>query len=145
METLRHEIDRAFEHFGLRDWNFPFTRFSFLPGRAARAYPLLNISEDGQKVYVDALAPGLVPESLKVTVVRGQLTIAGEKSGPGKEIKPESYHRSERAEGKFMRTFSLSTDVDEAKVTAEYKNGLLTITLPKAEAAKAKQIPVRVA
>ncbi len=57
----------------------PFCRFAFLPGRAARWYPQMNISEDADHFYVEPLAPGLTPDSLKVSVARNQLTISGEK------------------------------------------------------------------
>lgn len=143
MEQLRREINRVFEDVGGRRWEFPFTRFSFLPGRAARAYPLINVSEDEENVYVEALAPGVNPDSLKVSVVRGQLTIAGEKPAGGENLKLEAYHRNERAAGRFVRTFALPYPVDEGRVKAEYRNGLLSIELPKAEAAKPKQISVK--
>lgn len=145
MEALRHEIDRALENLSLGRWTSPFSRFSFLPGRSARAYPLLNISEDENDVYVQALAPGIDPDSLKITIVRDQMTITGEKMQAAKEVKPEAYHRNERAAGKFMRTITLPTEVDETNVKAEYKNGLLFITMPKAEEAKPKQIAINVA
>jgi len=145
METLHREFDRLFEDMGVQHWTFPFTRFSFLPGRAARMYPLINLSEDADHVYVEALAPGIDPKTLKVTVVRDQLTISGEKKRTNEEIKPEAWHRNERAAGSFLRTISLPMDVDEGKINAEYKNGLLTVTMPKAEAAKPKMISVNIA
>ncbi len=116
---------------------------AFLPGRAARQYPLINLSEDHDNVYVEALAPGIDPENINLTVVRNTLTIAGEKlSHAG--IAPEAVHRSERATGKFIRNVELPVDVDSNKVSARYADGLLTITLPKAEAAKPRQIQVAV-
>jgi HSP20 family protein len=145
MEMLRREVDRVFENLGGRNyWSAPFSRFSFLPGRSARAYPLINLSEDADNLYVEALAPGINPESLKVTVVRDQLTLSGEKTSPAKGAESESFHRNERAAGKFIRTITLPVEVDEGKIKAEYKNGLLLIAMPKAEAAKPKQITVNV-
>lgn len=145
MEALHREIDRIFENVGGgAHWSFPFSRFSFLPGRSSRAYPLLNMSEDADSIYVEALAPGLDPKSLKVTVVRNQLSISGEKARCAENVKPEAWHRNERAAGGFVRTIALPGDVDDAKIKAEYKNGLLTITMPKAEAAKPRQITVNV-
>jgi len=144
LDQMRREIDRVFDSYvsGPR-WSQPFSRFSFLPGRAARAYPLMNVSEDADAVYIDALAPGIDPQSLQVQVVRGQLQVSGEKP-LARDIKTEAYHRSERAAGKFVRTINLTTPIDEGKVKAEYRNGLLHITLAKAEAAKPRQITVNV-
>ncbi|HOE94949.1 MAG TPA: Hsp20/alpha crystallin family protein [Candidatus Sumerlaeota bacterium] len=139
--NLRRELDRFFERTD-NYWTFPFTRFSFLPGRAARAYPLLNISEDADNVYIEALAPGVDPQSLKVEVIRDQLSISGEKPAAVPDGKAEGYHRNERAAGRFVRTFTLPAEVEQDKVDAEYRDGLLTITLPKAEAAKPRQITV---
>lgn len=144
MERVRREIDRAFEQVGGRsggrnDRTFPT---AFLPGRAARAYPLVNVSEDADALYVTALAPGLEPTAIQLTVQDNRLTIAGEKQRLAAEIQPEAFHRSERAAGKFVRTVPLPIDVEHEQVRADYKNGLLVVTLPKAEQAKPKQIPV---
>jgi HSP20 family protein len=116
-----------------------------LPGQAARRYPLLNLSEDREHVYVEALAPGLDSGSLDLTVIGNVLTITGEKRRHPADIKPEAFHRSERAAGKFVRTIELPVEVDAEHVEAEYKHGLLRVTLPKAAAAKPKQITVTVA
>jgi HSP20 family protein len=140
MERVRREIDRAFEQAGGRNGHtFPT---AFLPGRAARAYPLVNVSEDADALYVTALAPGLDPTAIQLTVQDNRLTIAGEKQRLAAEIQPEAFHRSERAAGKFVRTVTLPSDVEPEQVRADYKNGLLVVTLPKAEKAKPKQIPV---
>jgi HSP20 family protein len=86
------------------------------------------------------------PESLQIQAVRNQLTISGEKEpSAGKEVRPEAYHRSERAAGSFVRSFTLPAEVEQEKAEAEYKNGLLRIRLPKAETAKPRQITVKVA
>ncbi len=143
MDSLRREIDRTLGEFwfdrGPRAW-----RGAFLPGRAARQYPLVNVSEDEGHVYVEALAPGVDPKSLDLSVVQGTLTIKGEKPGLA-QITADAYHRNERAVGRFNRTIELPTLVDAAKVHADYRNGLLLITLPKSEEAKPKQISVNVA
>ena len=141
MDALRREIDRAFEGFGLR--TFPPFRTAFLPGRAARAYPLMNLYEDANTVYVEALAPGLNVDSLNVSVIRNNLTVAGEKAS-AREVKPEAFHRNERAAGAFTRTIELPVEVDDTKVKADYTDGVLLVTLPKAEKAKPKQISVQV-
>jgi len=140
LDALRREIDRMAEGFGTQRnlW-----RSVFLPGRAARAFPLLNVSEDAEAVYVEALAPGLDTETLEVSVKGGTLTLEGEKK-PLSGVKPEQYHRTERSAGKFVRSLDLGTEIEESKVTAEYVNGLLLVTLPKGEKAKPKQISVKV-
>src|SRR5215510_8951324 len=146
MHRLRHDLDRAFEQMGGRNGGRHGHTFptAFLPGRAARAYPLVNVSEDAQALYVTALAPGLDPAALQLTVQDNRLTIAGEKQRIATEVQPDAFHRSERAAGKFVRTVTLPVDVEHEQVQAEYKNGLLVVTLPKAEKAKPKQIAVSV-
>jgi HSP20 family protein len=140
--ALRQEVERAFEDYGI--WRWPFSP-SFLPALGARSFPLMNLGEDKDNVYIEALAPGLNPDTLEISVKQGQLRIAGEKASISPEVKPEAYHRNERNAGRFVRMMSLPTDVDSSKVTAQYKDGLLFITLPKAETVKPKQITVKVA
>ena len=142
MEALRREVDRAFENFGFGTERYsPFFRaFS----TRARVYPLLNVRDDRDNLYIEALAPGLNPETLDVAVINNALRIAGEKQRLSEEIKPEDYHRNERDSGKFVRTISLPVEVNSGAVTADYHDGLLRITCPKAEAAKPKQITVSV-
>jgi HSP20 family protein len=142
LEGLRREIERAFDDYGT--WRRPFSRFSFLPGLGARTYPLINLGEDTDNVYIEALAPGLDADSVEISVQQGQIRIAGEKPAITPEVKPEAYHRNERNAGRFVRTMELPTTVDADKVQAQYKNGLLLITLPKVEEAKPKQISVEV-
>ena len=146
MNRLRHDIDRAFEQVGWRHGRRngrPFPT-AFLPGHAARAYPLVNVSEDANALYVTALAPGLDPAAIELSVQDNRLTIAGEKPRVAADIQPEAFHRSERAAGKFGRTVTLPIEVAHEQVQADYKNGLLIVTLPKAEKAKPKQIAVSV-
>jgi HSP20 family protein len=102
------------------------------------------MAEDKDAIYVEALAPGLDPESLEISVHDGQLRIAGDKP-PVKDVEVQAFHRNERGAGKFVRSTALPASVDPDKVSAQYKNGLLLITLPKAEEAKPKQIAVDVA
>ena len=143
MDALRREIDRAFDNFGGR--TEPFFRTAFLPGRAARRYPMINLHEDRDALYIEALAPGVDPASFEVSVVGNTLGISGEKRRLADDVKPEAFHRSERATGKFVRTVELPGDVNPNRVKADYRNGLLIVTLPKAEHAKPKQISVQVA
>jgi HSP20 family protein len=142
MENLRREVDRAFEEFGVTQ--SPASRVAFLPGRGPRRYPLINLLEDKENLYIEALTPGVDAETLNVSVLRNRLTLSGEKIRLPGDVKPEAFHRSERSSGKFVRTFDLPVEVDEKKIQAEYKNGLLIITLPKAEKAKPRQVNIRV-
>ena len=113
----------------------------FLPGLFARAYPRINVAEDQDHVYVEALAPGVDPSTLNVTVQRNVLTVEGTKPAP-EGVRSEAYYVSERAAGKFSRSIEIPVQVDGDKVEAKYTDGLLTVTLPKSEAAKPKQIQV---
>jgi len=147
MESMRRGLDTFFSDGNgvLPRWAPSVFRYSFLPGRAARAYPLLNVSEDEENLYVDALAPGLNAESLGLNVVNGQLTISGEKPALGKDVRADAYHRNERAAGRFTRTVDLPGDVDQDKARADYTGGILRVTLPKSEAAKPRMIAVKTA
>ena len=142
MEALRRDIERAFGNAGVV--NEPFSRVAFLPGQAARRYPLINLYEDRDHVYVEALAPGVDVESLSLTVIGNVLSISGEKRRTPDNIPPEAFHRDERAAGKFVRTVDLPVEVDADQVKAAYQHGLLMVTLAKAAAAKPKQITVTV-
>jgi HSP20 family protein len=142
MEVLRRDIERAFGNGGVA--NEPFSRVAFLPGQAARRYPMINLYEDRDHVYVEALAPGVDVESLSLAVIRNVLSISGEKRRTPDNIPPEAFHRNERAAGKFVRTVDLPVEVDADQVTAAYQHGLLMVTLAKAAAAKSKQITVTV-
>jgi len=137
-DALRREIDRAFQVVAAgRD-----VPSAFLPGRSARTYPLVNVSENADAIEVDALAPGVNPQTLDVTADGDRLSISGEKGSD--QVAPEDYHRCERAAGKFVRTFTLPAPVDTAKIAATYNNGVLHVVLPKAEEAKPRRIAVSV-
>jgi len=143
LELLRREMDDLF-HVLDEGWlDMPSLEYSFLPGVSAQTYPLVNIAEDKENVYVEALAPGIDPETLEVSVLNNTVKIAGEKSAV-KDVKPEAFHRNERGAGRFIRTLSLPVEVNADKVKAEYKDGVLLLTLPKAESAKPKQIAISV-
>jgi len=144
MEALRREVERAFDSFGGGRAN-PLLGGPALAEQFARSYPYINLSEDKDHVYIEAIAPGVDPQSLEISIVRDTVRIAGEKQPIKMEVKPEAYHRNERRAGKFIRTITLPVEVDGEKVTADYANGLLLIKLAKAEAAKPKQITVKVA
>lgn len=142
MENLRRDIDRAFEEFGIA--HAPVNHVAFLPGQGPRRYPLIYLLENGESLQIEALMPGVDPESLNVTVLRNRLTLSGAKARLPAEVRAEAFHRSERSSGKFVRTFDLPVEVDDERIQAQYKNGLLIITLPKAEKAKPRQVNVKV-
>ncbi len=142
LEAIRRHVERVLEEHDT--WPRGRAWTAFLPGLGARSYPLINIGEDQENVYVEALAPGLDPGALEISVVHDTLRIAGEKAALDESIKPEAYHRSERSAGRFVRSVSLPTRVNSDKVSAEYRNGLLLVTLPKAEEAKPRHIAVDV-
>src|SRR5215831_9209081 len=101
LETLRRELDRVFDDTGRR--NEPIFRTAFLPGRAARRYPLINLYEDKDAVYLEALAPGVDPSTLNLNVQGNTLSISGEKRRVARDVKPEACQRSERDTGKVVR------------------------------------------
>jgi HSP20 family protein len=106
--------------------------------------PLADITEDEKEYLIKAELPEMKKEDVKVTVENGVLTISGERKFE-KEEKKRKYHRVERGYGTFLRSFTLPDDADASKVKAEFKNGLLTVRVPKSEHAKPKQIEVNVA
>jgi HSP20 family protein len=134
-DALRRELDRAVSSFfGGGNGSL------FATGR--RAYPPMNFSEDAEALHVQVLAPGLNAETLNVEINNGFLRVSGEKVGLGEEIKPEARHREERRSGQFSRAVELPFEVDRDKTTAQYRDGILSIRLPKAERAKPKRVVV---
>ncbi len=106
--------------------------------------PVVDITEDGKEYVIKAELPEIKKEDVKVTVQDGVLSITGERKFE-KEEKGKKYHRVERAYGSFQRTFTLPDEADGAKVNAEFKDGVLTVRLPKTEKAKPKTVEVKVA
>jgi len=106
--------------------------------------PVVDISEDEKEYAIKAELPDVKKEDIKLNVHDDVLTITGERKYE-KEEKGKKYHRVERAYGSFMRSFTLPEDADGTKVTAEYKDGMLNVRLPKSEKAKPKSIEVKVA
>jgi HSP20 family protein len=105
--------------------------------------PVVDISENDKEYLIKAELPGIKKEDVHISVEKGVLTISGERKFE-KEEKDKKYHRVERAYGAFVRTFIVPDDAEADKVAAEFKDGLLTIHIPKSEKAKPKQIEVRV-
>mgnify|MGYP001445940108 FL=1 len=106
--------------------------------------PSVDISESEGEYQIKAEIPDVKKEDVKVTLEDGVLTIQGERKQE-KEEKGKKYHRIERSYGSFVRTFSLPDVIDEDKVKAEFKDGVLNLHLPKSEKAKPKAIDVKVA
>ena len=105
--------------------------------------PLVDIVEDAKEYLIKAELPEVKKEEIKVGVQDDVLTITGERKYE-KEEKGKKYHRVERAYGSFARSFTVPEDADGAKVTAEFKDGILKVHLPKTEEAKPKTIEVKV-
>jgi len=106
--------------------------------------PLVDIEESDKEYLVKAELPEVKKEDVKVTLEEGVLTIQGERRLE-KEEKGKKIHRIERAYGKFLRTFTVPRDVDEKKILAEFKDGVLSVHVPKAEMFKPREIEVKVA
>ena len=105
--------------------------------------PATDVFEDKDAVKIVAEVPGVRPEDVKISLENNLLTIRGEKRQQAEE-KTERVHRYERTYGSFERAFSLPTTVDPEKIAASYANGILTVTIPKAERARPREIPVKV-
>lgn len=141
MDGLRREIDRAFESAGMSSLARR-GRVAFLPGRAARQYPLVNVYDNGETLTVEALAPGVDPDKVDLTVLHNTLTIAGEKVAP-ETVTSERWHRMERSAGRFMRRVELPAEADPDKVSAIYRNGLRVVTPPRAESARPRKVTIQ--
>ena len=113
------------------------------PLAVAEWSPLVDISEDEKEYRIKAELPEVKKEDVKVTAESGTLTIMGERKFE-KEEKGRKFHRVERAYGSFGRSFSLPDDASPAKVSADFKDGVLTVHLVKDEKAKPQQVEVKV-
>jgi HSP20 family protein len=105
--------------------------------------PAVDLIEEDDQLLAKVELPGVTKDDVKITLQDNTLTIRGEKKQE-KETKESNYHRLERSYGSFQRSFALPTSVKADKVEAQYKDGILTITMPKAEEARRKQIEVKV-
>jgi len=106
--------------------------------------PLVDIVEDEHEYLIKAELPEVTKEDVKVTVQNGVLSLVGDRKFT-KEERDKKYHRIERAYGSFVRSFSLPEDADENKVSADFKDGVLQVHLPKSEKARPKNIEVKIA
>ena len=134
VEILRREMDRLWDRFSGEkplEWS------------GGEWTPSLDVSETQDKVVVKAEAPGIDPKEMEISLSNGVLTLKGEKR-KAREEKGENYHLVERSYGSFSRSVRLPAEVQEDKVKASYKDGILTITLPKTERAKERAIKIEV-
>jgi HSP20 family protein len=136
LSTIQERMNRMFEDFVGR------TRGGREGELAVGGWtPAVDIYETDDEIIVTAELPGLEKDQVGVEYKDGILTLRGERKLE-REVKEESYHRMERSYGVFHRAFTLPGSVDEEKIGARMKNGVLEIHLPKAEAAKPRQITV---
>lgn len=128
---LRREIDRLFDTFMGGDGGV----------MRARAFPAVNIREEGDNLYLEAELPGVARDDLDISAAGNELTLRGRRNPPKDENLV--YHRQERGFGEFTRVLTLPVDIDADKIEATLREGVLTLTLPKAEAARARKIEIK--
>jgi HSP20 family protein len=132
LDRIRRQMDRLSDAFGGQG-----------AGRVtAGVFPLVNLTEDPEHYYLRAELPGVKAADLDIQATANSLSLAGERKidEEGNGVK---YHRREREGGRFSRMITLPGDIDAEKVSADLVNGVLTVKIAKAEAAKPKQITVR--
>jgi HSP20 family protein len=136
-DQLRRRMDRLWDDF---DSTWSDDRFWPTASLPSSTWPLVNLYDTGSNLVVNAEVPGLNEKNLQVNLSNDTLSISGER----RVVAPEGYsvHRQERGTVKFARSFSLPCKVDGERITASVKDGLLTITLPKAAEAQPRQIAV---
>lgn len=105
--------------------------------------PMTDVSEDKDNFYLLADLPGVTKEDLKLSFNDGQLTISGERKQE-KEENGKTFHRVERSYGKYYRSFNLPEKILAEKIKAEFKDGQLTVTVPKSEEAKPKELEIKI-
>ncbi len=134
LDKIKREMDALREGLSGGQWREAF----------AGVFPLMNVTEDKNNYYVRAELPGIPSNELDISVTGDTLSVSGEKV-VSSEDENAKYHRRERDAGSFSRVISLPAQVDTDKVEAKSENGILTVTLPKAESTKPKQITVEAA
>lgn len=135
LTSLRDEIDRLFDA--------PLAEFARTSQLLSGWTPAFDVYEDKDNVYVRAELPGMRKEDIQVSLHNGSLSVSGERKSEVK-FKDAEVYRAERFFGRFQRTITLPTPVAMEKIKAQYKDGILDVTLPKAEEAKPKHIDVSV-
>ncbi len=136
MENITRDMNDMLRGFGLGRAFEP----SLVTALGGRGYPRINLREDSDNLYVEALLPGVDARSLDMTVLQNTLTLAGERKNGVENV---SWHRRERGTGRFLRTIDLPAEIDVDQVRADYRDGVLTVTLPKAATAKPKRIEIK--
>ncbi len=136
MAVLQDRLNRAFGDIGRRVDDDVMTRGAWIP-------PVDIFENEKHELVLKAELPDLDREDINLKVEQNVLTLSGQKK-MDQEVSDQQYHRIERTFGSFSRTFTLPSTVDSARINAEYKNGVLTVTLPLREDAKPKQIQVQV-
>ncbi len=132
LAEIQNEVNRVLQ-----------TSLRYPTGFDAAFRPAIDLVVDKDNVIVTADLPGLTKDNVTVTLQDNQLTIKGEKKQDAERTEAENF-LSERVHGSFERTFELPVAVDAKKIEARFKDGVLHVTLPKAEDAKPKQIEVKV-
>ena len=112
------------------------------PDQGGGVFPPMNITQDDDNFYVRAEIPGIKPAELSISALRSRVSISGKREIP-REHERVSYHRKERPEGAFSRAVTLPSEVDADRVDARCADGILTLTLPKAEQTRPRQIAVK--
>jgi HSP20 family protein len=135
MINWHSDIDRWMDNFFGSDFR--------LNDNISTIRPMVNVEETENEFIISAEIPGMEKKDITIVVNNGVLSISGEKKDES-ETKEKNYHRIERSYGKFERSFVLPDGVDHDKIDANYKNGVLELSLPKMEEAKPKQIEVKV-
>ncbi len=131
LSELRREMDRLFRELAPELTTTP----------AAGVFPPVNVWSDGETLFVEAEVPGVKLEDLEITAVGNELTIRGRREPlAGDNL---VYHRQERGTGEFTRVLTLPVEVDADKIEAVVRDGVLTVKLPKAEAARPRKIAVK--
>ena len=138
LDNLRREIDEAFRGAGVAR---PLAT-TFLSPSSARRFPLVNLTEDEGQICLDALLPGIDPKELQLSLLRETLTITGARKATT-EPKGGILHRNELGSGKFSRTVDLPSEIDPNRTAAEFRDGVLRVTMAKSEQAKPRKIEVK--
>ena len=108
----------------------------------AGVFPLINLTEDADRFYLRAELPGIQPDDLEISATANSIAVSGERR-IAEENEGARYHRREREAGKFNRVVNMPDPVDSDKIEAECRNGVLTVTIPKSEKSKPRQISIK--
>lgn len=120
-----------------RELDALFEPWHFVEGRSF--CPAMDVSEEEDSYRIDVDLPGVKPDEVDVTVEGGELIIRGER-----KVEKKGVHRSERSYGSFVRTVSIGRSVDSDKIAATFKDGILSVSIPKSKEARAKKVDVKV-